>query len=111
MTADRARNGVTPAEQHRDQAELVRGKVLSWRDKLARVDNATFIDRLVDQTLQGLEEDLAAVAKGRCPEDPRRLKGAPIGQHHCPRCGCMTLAGVGHVHDEHCWLGLGSLGG
>lgn len=42
-----------------------------------------------------------------CPEEPERLKGAPMGQYHCPWCGCMQLAGVPHLpHDLHCWLGL-----
>lgn len=42
-----------------------------------------------------------------CPEDPRRLAGAPIGMYHCPWCGCMVLAGLEHVpHDDGCWLAL-----
>src|SRR5690606_33219302 len=42
-----------------------------------------------------------------CPEDPTRLAGQPIGQYHCPHCGCMQLAGTAHLaHDEGCALGL-----
>jgi hypothetical protein len=27
--------------------------------------------------------------------------------HHCPRCGCMVIAGVDlHPHDYGCWYGL-----
>lgn len=35
----------------------------------------------------------------RCPWpwDPQQLKGAPIGQFHCPYCGAMVVAGVEHV--------------
>jgi hypothetical protein len=42
-----------------------------------------------------------------CPEDPVRLSGAPLGQYHCPECGCMVVAGVPHLqHDYGCLLGL-----
>jgi len=42
-----------------------------------------------------------------CPEDPRRLRGAPIGMYHCPACGCMVVAGMAHwPHDEGCLLAL-----
>lgn len=42
-----------------------------------------------------------------CPEDPRRLRGQPIGMYHCRICGCMVLAGIEHTpHDEGCMLGL-----
>lgn len=40
-----------------------------------------------------------------CPEDPRVLAGAPIGQYHCPACGCMVIAALPHLeHDEGCWM-------
>jgi len=45
-----------------------------------------------------------------CPEDPRLLVGAPIGMYHCPHCGCMQIAGLAHVHEFDCWLGLWSGG-
>lgn len=45
-----------------------------------------------------------------CPEDPERLKGIPIGMYHCPWCGCMQIAGLPHIHEELCLLGLGQLG-
>lgn len=34
----------------------------------------------------------------RCPWpwEPQQLKGAPMGQFHCPYCGAMCLAGVEH---------------
>lgn len=32
-----------------------------------------------------------------CPEDPRRLAGAPIGMYHCPCCGEMQIAGMRHT--------------
>ncbi len=41
-----------------------------------------------------------------CPEDPKALVGQPIGMYHCPWCGCMQLAGLAHIHEVHCWLGL-----
>lgn len=38
------------------------------------------------------------------PWDPIQLKGAPIGQYHCPYCGAMVIAGMDHLdygpHDE-----------
>jgi hypothetical protein len=38
-----------------------------------------------------------------CPYDPKGLEG--IGQHHCPTCGNMQLAGYPHLpHDEFCGL-------
>jgi hypothetical protein len=35
----------------------------------------------------------------RCPWpwDPQQLKGAPMGQYHCPYCSAMVLAGVPHL--------------
>ena len=30
------------------------------------------------------------------PWDPQQLKGAPIGQYHCPYCGEMVIAGLRH---------------
>jgi len=37
------------------------------------------------------------------PWDPIQLKGAPIGQYHCPYCGAMVLAGMDHIDykDEY----------
>lgn len=38
-----------------------------------------------------------------CPHDPQALAGKPIGQYHCPECGCMVLAGIPHIpHDDEC---------
>jgi hypothetical protein len=31
------------------------------------------------------------------PWDPIQLKGAPLGQYHCPYCGAMVLAGMDHI--------------
>lgn len=31
-----------------------------------------------------------------CDYDPKTLKGKPIGMLHCPKCGCMILAGTDH---------------
>ena len=30
------------------------------------------------------------------PWEPQQLKGAPLGQYHCPYCGGMVVAGVPH---------------
>jgi hypothetical protein len=30
------------------------------------------------------------------PWDPQQLKGAPLGQYHCPYCGAMVMAGLPH---------------
>lgn len=41
----------------------------------------------------------------KCPEDPKTLLGQPIGQFHCPFCGCMQIAGLEHMCDpESCLL-------
>lgn len=37
------------------------------------------------------------------PWDPQQLKGAPLGQYHCPYCGEMCVAGVPHTD----WRELG----
>jgi hypothetical protein len=34
-----------------------------------------------------------------CPEDPVALLGRPLGQYHCPVCGCMQVAGIPHMCD------------
>jgi hypothetical protein len=31
------------------------------------------------------------------PFDPAQLVGQPIGQYHCPYCGSMVVAGIGHL--------------
>lgn len=35
----------------------------------------------------------------KCPEDPARLLGQPLGMYHCPYCGCMQVAGTPHMCD------------
>jgi hypothetical protein len=40
----------------------------------------------------------------KCPEDPRLLLGAPLGQYHCPDCGCMQIAGCDHFCDSDACL-------
>lgn len=32
----------------------------------------------------------------KCKYYPEKLMKAPIGQHHCPNCGMMVLAGCRH---------------
>ena len=40
-----------------------------------------------------------------CPEDPEALCGQPIGQYHCPYCGCMQIACIPHMCDpDECLL-------
>jgi hypothetical protein len=76
-------------------------------DVIEQPPHATFLDRLVDAKLREIIEDLQCVIDGECPENPARLAGEPIGQYHCPRCGCMVVAGVEfHPHDDGCYLGL-----
>lgn len=36
------------------------------------------------------------LVRAPCNERPEQLKGAPIGQYHCPDCGAMLLAGLPH---------------
>jgi hypothetical protein len=103
---------MTPAAEFRVEA-------LRWRERFARMleetppaddPAANFLNQLVRQVFIGAIHDMDAIVSGECPEDPRRLEGHPIGQYHCPRCGCMTLAGVSHMHDDGCWLGLNEVG-
>jgi hypothetical protein len=37
-----------------------------------------------------------------CSHDPKTFLGQPIGQYHCPECGVMVLAGVGHPEICEC---------
>lgn len=39
----------------------------------------------------------------RCPWpwDPQQLKGAPLGQYHCPYCSAMVIAGVEHLDYDY----------
>lgn len=67
-----------------------------------------FIDELPVMYYQTLTEDLQAALDGKCPETPEAWTNTPLGQYHCPRCGCMCVAGMRHLHDENCYLGLGS---
>jgi hypothetical protein len=41
-------------------------------------------------------DEVDEVFTAPCNEKPEDLKGAPIGQYHCPDCGAMVLAGVPH---------------
>lgn len=36
----------------------------------------------------------------KCTYDPRVMAGKPIGMFHCPECGCMQLAGLGHLECD-----------
>lgn len=35
-------------------------------------------------------------------DDPRKLAGAPLGMYHCPGCGVMQMAGMGHINCDLC---------
>lgn len=35
-----------------------------------------------------------------CPEHPEMLVLAPLGQHHCPECGQMVMAGMFHLPKD-----------
>lgn len=41
-------------------------------------------------------EAYEASLRDLCDWDPTPLIGHPIGMLHCPKCGCMILAGVAH---------------
>lgn len=41
-------------------------------------------------------------AKGPGCDDPVALRGQPIGQYHCPRCGVMQVAGIPHIDCDMC---------
>ncbi len=97
----------SPAARHHDQAVLLLATVSRWRSPFAALQNPSFVERRVREGLDDLVEQLKAIIGKRCPEEPEQLRGAPIGQYHCGRCGCMVLAAVPHTpHDRGCWLGL-----
>ncbi len=65
---------------------------LSWRDFLPA--EATPLDLSIRLDIYApLNEN-----GERCPWpwDPQQLRGAPMGQYHCPYCGAMCLAGLPH---------------
>lgn len=39
----------------------------------------------------------AKLVTGECPYPSEHLKGVPMGQHHCPICGTMVVAGIRHL--------------
>jgi hypothetical protein len=39
---------------------------------------------------------MVQVVQARCMFDPTTLGGLPLGQLHCPECGCMVIAGMQH---------------
>jgi DNA-directed RNA polymerase subunit RPC12/RpoP len=41
-------------------------------------------------------EEVDELFPAPCEEKPERLKGAPLGQYHCPDCGAMVMAGLRH---------------
>lgn len=41
-------------------------------------------------------DEVTTLFSPNCAEKPELLKGAPIGQYHCPDCGAMVLAGLPH---------------
>lgn len=68
-----------------------------------------FVDRIMIDTVTAGINALEVALRGACPEDPRQLRGQPIGNYHCPWCGCTCLVGVDHGatgHDDGCQLGL-----
>lgn len=64
-----------------------------WQD-IAPAD-ATNLDLSTDYTVTAPLNEMGE----RCPWpwDPQQLKGAPLGQYHCPYCGAMVLAGAEHI--------------
>lgn len=38
--------------------------------------------------------------RGPCPYNPECMAGWPLGQMHCPVCGCMAMAGMPHFECE-----------
>lgn len=64
----------------------------TWRD----LNPADMTDKQLPW--EGIEGPLNELGE-RCvwPWDPQQLKGAPLGQYHCPYCGGMQVAGVEHL--------------
>lgn len=36
----------------------------------------------------------------KCTHDPTQFKNLPIGMYHCPQCGEMVLASIGHPEPD-----------
>lgn len=36
------------------------------------------------------------VYPSNCEHKPETLVNVPLGQHHCPDCGAMVIAGINH---------------
>ena len=43
------------------------------------------------------------IEKQTCDYDPMELRGQPIGQYHCPKCGTMVIAGAPHLEVDSQW--------
>lgn len=72
---------------------------MKWHE-IAAVDAVDI--RLPHEGIEGPFVDPALreqVGQDECPWpwDPVQLKGAPLGQYHCPYCGSMVVAGMDHV--------------
>jgi hypothetical protein len=96
----------TLAQRHHAELTTARGRVSTLLSQLPPLTGTTFVYRLVYEHLTTLIADIDIALSGVCPETPESLIGTPIGQYHCPQCGCMTLAGMAHWHDDGCWFGL-----
>jgi len=96
------------AQRHHDELIVARDEITRQLERFGPATTASsFVHRLVHGHLTALADQLGFALLGECPEQPEELIGHPIGQYHCPYCGCMALAGMaGHWHDEDCWLGL-----
>lgn len=96
-------------QRDREMANLYRSTLISFIAKLLPPEgNRSTVDRLLEDWLAALSVDLESVITGVCHEDPTKYVGSPMGQYHCPACGCMVVAGMAHPPcGESCRLGLG----
>ena len=63
---------------------------------------ADVVTEICDAVQEALNEHLP-----HCDYKPEELLGQPIGQHHCPICGTMIVAGISHGPvDVQAWHGM-----
>lgn len=90
----------------RQRPELIRRHNWLVQQMTSYPPDGDFADQLMIAIFQtgclALQSAIAHV----CPEQPEQHVGTPLGQYHCPWCGCMCMARVTHTHEDGCQLGL-----
>lgn len=64
----------------------------------------------MDEQAEQQHREWLATLRQLCDYDPVPLAGKPLGMFHCPKCGCMVMAGMPHPPCDPTECGLGSEG-